>query len=55
MSIYRRLVIEEPRFVGAVRDRHDVDVAKFRPGFAPVTMRQNFVPPDFAASFDFPA
>src|SRR5438046_10138996 len=52
MSIYRRLVIEEPRFVGAVRDRHDVDVLEFRTGFTPVTMGQDVMPADFAARLD---
>ena len=52
MSIYRRLVIEEPRFVGAVRDRHDVDVLEFRTGFTPVTMGQDVMPADFAAGLD---
>src|SRR5581483_9313007 len=35
MSIYRRFVFEQKRFVGTVRDRHDVDVFEFGPGFAP--------------------
>ena len=52
MSIYRRLVIEEPRFVGAVRDRHDVDVIEFRTGFTPVTMGQDVMSADFAAGLD---
>ena len=55
VSIDRCLVLEEQRFVGAVRDRHDVDVAKFRPRLAPITMRQNLVPPDFAARFHLAA
>ena len=53
MSIDRRLVLEEERFVRPVRDRHDVDVAKFRSGLAPVTMGQNLMPPDFAARLHF--
>jgi hypothetical protein len=52
MPIYRRLVIEEPLPIGAVRDRHDVDVLEFRTGFAPVTMSQDAIPTDFAAGFD---
>src|SRR6266699_3804322 len=52
MSIYRRLVIEEPLLVGAVRDRHDVDILEFRTGFTPVTMGQDVVPADFAAGLD---
>ena len=53
MPIDRRLVFEEERFVRSVRDRHDVDVAKFRSGFAPVAMGQDLVPPDFAARLNF--
>ena len=55
MSIYRRLVTEEPLLVGPVRNRHDVDVLEFRTGFAPVTMSEDVVPADFAAGFDFAA
>src|SRR6266404_6753762 len=52
MSIYRRLVIEEPLFVSAVRDRHDVDILEFQTGFTPVTMGQDVVPADFAPGLD---
>ena len=52
MSIYGRLVIEEPLFVGPVRDRHDIDVLKFSAGFAPVTMSQDVMPANFTASLD---
>ena len=52
MSIYRRLVIEEPLLVGAVRDRHDIDVFEFRAGFAPITMCQDMMPANFAAGLD---
>ena len=53
MSIDGRLVIKEQLFVSAVRYGHDVDILEFRSGFAPVAMRQNMVPADFAARFDF--
>ena len=53
MSIYRGFVLEQQRFVRAVRDRHDVDVLELRAGFAPVAMSQNMMPADFAARFDF--
>src|SRR5207248_789797 len=53
MSIDRGLVVEESLLVGAVRDRHNIDVLKLRAGFAPITMSQNVVPPDFATDFDF--
>ena len=52
MSIDCGLVIEEPLFVGAVRDRHDVHVLKFRTGFAPVAMSENMMPANFAAGLD---
>jgi len=52
MSIYRRLVIEEPLLVGAMRDRHDIYVLEFQAGFAPITMRQDMMPANFAASLD---
>jgi hypothetical protein len=39
MLINRRLVLEEQPLIRAVRHSHDVDVPKFRAGFAPVTMR----------------
>ena len=53
MPIYRGLVLEQPRFVCAVRDRHDVHIFKFSACFAPIAMGQNVMTPDFAASFDF--
>src|SRR5207237_3534380 len=55
MRIHRRFVFEEPRFIGAVRDSHDVDVAKLRAAFPPVTMRENVMPPDLAARFNLTA
>jgi hypothetical protein len=39
MLINRRLVLEEQSLIRAVRHSHDVDVPKFRAGFAPVAMR----------------
>ena len=51
----RALVLEQQRFVGAVRDRHDVDVLEFRTRLAPVAMRQDVMPSDFAAGFHFAA
>ena len=55
MLVDGALVLEQQRFVGAVRDRHDVDVLEFRARFAPVTVGQNVMPSDFAARFDFAA
>src|SRR5450432_3494909 len=55
VSIDRGLVLEETRLVGAMRHRHNVDVAKFWTGFAPITMGQNFVPADFTAGLHFAA
>ena len=45
MLINRRLMIEEQSFIRAVRHSHDVDVPEFRPGFAPVAMRQDMMSP----------
>src|SRR5437870_4634156 len=53
MPIDSHLMIEEQLFISAVRHGHDVDVLEFRPCFAPVTVRQNMVTPDFAARFNF--
>ena len=55
MLIDSCFVIEQWLFISAVRHRHDVDILEFRPGFAPVAMRQNVVTPDFATSLDFAA
>jgi hypothetical protein len=38
MLINRRLVLEEQSLIRAMRDSHDVDVPKFRAGFAPVAV-----------------
>ena len=53
MPINSCFVIEQQLFIGAVRHGHNVDIFEFRPGFAPVAMRQNVVTADFAASLDF--
>ena len=45
-------MLKQESFLRAVRDRHDVDVPEFRAGFAPVTMSQDVVSPDFAAGFN---
>ena len=52
-SIDRALVLEQQIFVGAVRDRHDVDVLELRARLAPVTMRQDMMAAHFAARFHF--
>jgi len=39
MFINRRLMLEEQSLIRTVRHSHDVDVPKFRAGFAPVAMR----------------
>src|SRR5205823_11247062 len=46
---------EEPHFIGTVRDGHDIDVAKLRAAFPPVTMRKNMMAPDLAACFNLTA
>ncbi len=53
MPIDRLFVLEEQFFIGAVRDRHDVDVAKFRARLPPVAVRQDVMPADFAPGFHF--
>src|SRR5207237_8594723 len=45
--------VEHRCFFCPLRHSHDVDVAEFRPCFAPVTMSENVMPPHFAARFDF--
>ncbi len=55
MPIDRRLVLQQTRFVRSMRHRHNVDVAKFRPGFTPIAMGQNLVPPRFPAGFHLAA
>src|SRR5437764_3810033 len=53
MPINCFLVLQQQFFVGAVGNRHDIDIVKFMSGFAPVTMSQNMMPTDFAAGFNF--
>src|SRR5207244_12604387 len=48
------LVFEEARFINAVRDGHDIDTAKLRPAFAPVTMRQDMMTTNLTACFNLP-
>src|SRR6266404_8322482 len=55
MSVDRRLVFEQSRLFGAVGNGHDVHVFEFRSGFAPITMGQNMMTPNFAAGFNFAA
>jgi hypothetical protein len=38
-----------------VRHRHDVHIGELIAAFSPVGMREDVVPPDFAARFDFTA
>ena len=53
MLINRRLVLEEQSLIRTVRHGHDVDVVKFRAGFAPVAMRQDVVTAHLASRFYF--
>src|SRR5437763_8469672 len=53
VPIDRFLVREHQCFVCPMRHSHDVDVAEFRPCFAPVTMSENMMPSHFATRFDF--
>src|SRR5438876_1125065 len=55
MRIDRRFVFEQTHFIGAMRDCHDIDVAKLRSAFSPVTVSQNMVTTDLAACFNLPA
>src|SRR5437016_6036274 len=52
MPIDRHFVLEEQLFIGSVRYSHDVDVLEFRPGFAPVAMRQDMMTANLAACLD---
>ena len=52
MRVDCRFVLEQPRFVGAVRDGHDIDVPKFRTAFAPVTMCEDMMPSHLTAHFN---
>ena len=49
----RRLVGADEIAVRAVGDGHDVDVLEFGAALAPVAVREDVVPPDFAARLDF--
>ena len=51
VTVDGRFVLEKHLLVGSVCDGHDIDVLEFRAGFAPITVRQNVVPADFAARF----
>ena len=53
MLVDRRLVRAHEIAVGAVRDGHDVDVVEFGAAFAPVTMGQDVMAPDFPARLVF--
>ena len=53
MPVNCRFVIQEQLFIRAVRHGHDVDVVKFRAGFAPVAMRQDVVTAHLASRFYF--
>jgi len=55
MLINRRLMLEEQSLIRTVRHSHDVDVPKFRAGFAPVAMRQNVMATDLASGLNFTA
>ena len=55
MRVDRSLMFEQALFIGSVRDRHDVHIAELRTRFAPITVREDVMPPDFAPSVDFPA
>src|SRR5688572_29122122 len=53
--IDRNFVFHDTVLLAAVDDRHDVDVAKARAAFAPITMGQNVMAPDLAAGAVFHA
>ena len=55
MSIDRCLVFEQPRFSVPCATAMMLTFSKFRSGFAPIAMGQDFVPPDFAARLNFAA
>src|SRR5690349_4254755 len=55
MRVDRRLVLEQSRFVSTVRDGHDIDVAKLRTAFAPVTMREDMMPSHLTTYFNLAA
>ena len=53
MLVDRSFVLQQQLLIGPVRDRHDVDVPEFRSRLAPVTVRENVMPPHFAARLNF--
>src|SRR5206468_10294585 len=53
MLINRRLVIQEQSLIRTVRHGHDVDVLKFRAGFAPVAMGENVMTADLPSRYNF--
>jgi len=53
MPVYPPFVLKQQLFVRPMRNPHDIDILEFRTGLPPVAMRQNMMPPDFAARFDF--
>ena len=53
MPVDGGFVREDPFFLGAVRHRHDVHIAKFRPPFAPITVREDMMAPDLPPGFHF--
>src|SRR5437763_858883 len=54
MRIDGSLVREHERFVGSMRDGHDVDVGELGSALAPVRVRQDMMAADLAAGFDLP-
>src|SRR5581483_28785 len=55
MLVNRGFVREHQRFVRPMRDGHQVHVGEVRAAFAPVGVREDIVPADLAAGFDFAA
>src|SRR4030095_3879390 len=55
MRVDRRFVLEQSRFVGAVRDGHDIDVPKFWTAFTPVTMCEDMLPSHTPSHFNLAA
>src|SRR5690349_18877957 len=49
------LMREHRRLVGAMRDGHDVHVRELGTALAPVTMREDVMPSNLTARFDFAA
>ena len=55
MRVDGRLVLVDHLLFAAVGDAHDVDVFEIRPAFAPVAVRHDVMPSDFAAGLNFAA